>query len=45
MTGHEPDRRDSDEGLIRRMLNGDEMALGALYDRYGGRCIQWPSTS
>jgi RNA polymerase sigma-70 factor (ECF subfamily) len=37
MTGHEPDRRDSDEGLIRRILHGDEGALGILYDRYGGR--------
>jgi RNA polymerase sigma-70 factor (ECF subfamily) len=35
--GHEQDRQDSDEGLIRRMLNGDEVALGLLYDRYGGR--------
>jgi RNA polymerase sigma-70 factor (ECF subfamily) len=37
MTGHEPDRRDSDEGLIRRILSGDEVALGLLYERYGGR--------
>jgi RNA polymerase sigma-70 factor (ECF subfamily) len=37
MAGHEPDRRDSDEGLIRRILSGDEAALGLLYDRYGGR--------
>jgi RNA polymerase sigma-70 factor (ECF subfamily) len=37
MTGHEPDRRDSDEGLIRRILNGDEVALGMLYDRHGRR--------
>ena len=36
ISGHEPDRRDSDEGLIRRMLSGDEVALGILYDRYGG---------
>lgn len=35
--GHEPDRRDSDEALIRRILGGDEVALGVLYDRYGGR--------
>jgi RNA polymerase sigma-70 factor (ECF subfamily) len=35
--GHEPDLRDSDEALIRRMLGGDEVALGVLYDRYGGR--------
>jgi RNA polymerase sigma-70 factor (ECF subfamily) len=37
MTGHEPNRADSDEGLIRRILIGDEVALGLLYDRYGGR--------
>jgi RNA polymerase sigma-70 factor (ECF subfamily) len=37
MTGHEPDRRESDEGLIHRILNGDEVALGMLYDRHGGR--------
>jgi len=37
MTGHEPVRRESDEGLIRRILSGDEVALGVLYDRYGGR--------
>ena len=37
MTGQEPDRRDSDEHLIRRILHGDEVALGLLYDRYGGR--------
>ncbi|HXW14310.1 MAG TPA: sigma-70 family RNA polymerase sigma factor [Terriglobia bacterium] len=37
MTGQDPDLRDSDEGLIRRILNGDEVALGLLYDRYGGR--------
>jgi RNA polymerase sigma-70 factor (ECF subfamily) len=37
MIGHEPDRQDSDEGLIRRILYGDEVALGLLYDRYGGR--------
>ena len=37
MTGREPDFQDSDEGLIRRILNGDEVALGLLYDRYGGR--------
>jgi RNA polymerase sigma-70 factor (ECF subfamily) len=36
-TGHKPDRRDSDENLIRRILSGDEVALGVLYDRYGGR--------
>ena len=36
-SGHEPDRRDSDEGLIRRIVNGEEVALGVLYDRYGGR--------
>ena len=35
--GREPDRRDSDEALIRRMLGGDEVALGVLYDRYGRR--------
>jgi len=37
MAGHEPDRQESDEGLIRRILNGDEAALALLYDRYGGR--------
>jgi len=37
ITGREPDRRDSDEDLIRRILSGDEVALGVLYDRYGGR--------
>ncbi len=37
MTGQDPDRRDSDEHLIRRILHGDEVALGLLYDRYGGR--------
>ncbi|MGO8817579.1 MAG: sigma factor [Terriglobia bacterium] len=37
MTGHDPVRRDSDEGLIRRILSGEEAALGVLYDRYGGR--------
>lgn len=37
MTGHEPVRRESDEGLIRRIVTGDEVALGVLYDRYGGR--------
>ena len=35
--GHEPNRQDPDEGLIRRILRGDEVALGVLYDRYGGR--------
>ena len=34
--GQAPDRRDSDEGLIRRIVAGDESALGVLYDRYGG---------
>jgi len=28
--------RDTDASLIRRILNGDEVALGLLYDRYGG---------
>ena len=37
IAGHEPDRRDSDEDLIRCILSGDEVALGVLYDRYGGR--------
>jgi RNA polymerase sigma-70 factor, ECF subfamily len=37
MTGHEADRRESDEVLVRRLLSGDEAALGKLYDRYGGR--------
>jgi RNA polymerase sigma-70 factor (ECF subfamily) len=32
----EPARQDTDEGLIRRILAGDETALGTLYDRYGG---------
>ncbi len=36
ITGQKPDRRDSDECLIGRMLSGDETALGVLYDRYGG---------
>ena len=27
--------RDADASLIRRILNGDDTALGALYDRYG----------
>lgn len=36
ITGQHPDRCDSDEDLIRRMLSGDETALGILYDRYGG---------
>ena len=36
ITGQQRDRRDSDEGLIRRMLSGDETALGILYGRYGG---------
>jgi RNA polymerase sigma-70 factor, ECF subfamily len=26
---------DADAALVRRILNGDESALGALYDRYG----------
>ena len=34
--GQIPDRRDSDEGLIRRIVEGEESALGILYDRYGG---------
>ena len=37
MAGREPDHRESDEGLIRRILSGDEVAAGLLYDRYGGR--------
>jgi RNA polymerase sigma-70 factor (ECF subfamily) len=37
MSGHKPDRRETDEDLIRRILSGDELALGLLYDRYGGR--------
>jgi len=32
----ERDRRDSDETLMRRVLGGDESALGILYKRYGG---------
>jgi RNA polymerase sigma-70 factor, ECF subfamily len=35
MTCHELDRRVSDEDLISRILSGDELALGAAYDRYG----------
>ena len=27
--------KDADAGLVRRILNGDEIALSALYDRYG----------
>ena len=34
--GHRPDARESDDGLIRRIVGGDESALGILYDRYGG---------
>ena len=34
--GQRTDRRDTDEGLIRRIVDGDESALGILYDRYGG---------
>jgi len=30
------DRRDSDEVLISRIVNGDEVALSDAYDRYGG---------
>jgi len=37
LTGHEPVRRESDEGLIPHILSGDEVGLGVLYDRYGGR--------
>ena len=35
--GHQPERPDSDEALIHRIVRGDEAALGLLYDRYGGR--------
>jgi RNA polymerase sigma-70 factor (ECF subfamily) len=36
IAGQQRDRRDSDEGLIRRILSGDETALDILYRRYGG---------
>lgn len=36
-SGREPNLQDSDEALIRRILRGEEVALGILYDRYGGR--------
>lgn len=36
LTCHEPDLRDSDEDLIGRILNGDEVALGDVYARYEG---------
>ena len=36
ITDQGPVGRDSDENLIRRILSGDETALGILYDRYGG---------
>ncbi|HEV2378353.1 MAG TPA: sigma-70 family RNA polymerase sigma factor [Terriglobia bacterium] len=35
ITRQEHASRDADAGLIRRILNGDDTALGALYDRYG----------
>ena len=35
--GREPNLQDPDEALIHRILRGDEVALGILYDRYGGR--------
>ena len=35
ITRQEDASRDADPGLIRRILNGDEIALAALYDRYG----------
>jgi RNA polymerase sigma-70 factor, ECF subfamily len=36
MPNHAPDR-ESDESLVGRLQRGEEAALGALYDRYGGR--------
>ena len=36
ITGQEHARRSADEALMRRILDGDEAALGTLYDRYGG---------
>jgi RNA polymerase sigma-70 factor (ECF subfamily) len=36
ITGQQQARRDADEALMRRIQNGDETALGTLYDRYGG---------
>ena len=36
MICHEVNRRASDEDLISRILRGDEVALGDVYDRYGG---------
>jgi RNA polymerase sigma-70 factor, ECF subfamily len=36
ITGQEHARRNADEALMRRILDGDEAALGALYDRYAG---------
>jgi RNA polymerase sigma-70 factor (ECF subfamily) len=35
-TGPEPDHRDSDEDLLRRIGSGDQAALGDLYGRYSG---------
>jgi RNA polymerase sigma-70 factor, ECF subfamily len=35
ITGQQQARRNADEALMRRILDGDEAALGALYDRYG----------
>ena len=35
-TGREAEPRGSDHALIRRMVEGDEAALAALYDRYSG---------
>lgn len=34
-TRPDQDARDSDATLVARILNGDEAALGVLYDRYG----------
>jgi hypothetical protein len=36
ITGQQQARRDVDEALMRRILTGDETALGTLYDRDGG---------
>jgi RNA polymerase sigma-70 factor, ECF subfamily len=36
ITGQQQARRDADDALMRRILNGDETALGTLYDRYSG---------
>lgn len=35
ITGQDHARKDADAALVRRILDGDEAALGTLYDRYG----------